>query len=41
MQGADNKIRPIDAYGIKLMSMGFFIDADSPVIWRGPMSPSS
>jgi len=37
MQGADNKIRPIDAYGIKLMSMGFFIDADSPVIWRGPM----
>jgi len=37
MQGADNKIVPIDAYGIKLMSMGFFIDADSPVIWRGPM----
>jgi ATP-binding protein involved in chromosome partitioning len=37
IQGADDKIVPIDAHGIKLMSMGFFIDADSPVIWRGPM----
>ncbi len=36
-QGADEKINPIEAYGIKLISMGFFIDADSPVIWRGPM----
>src|SRR5438270_667009 len=33
----DNKIAPIEAYGIKLISMGFFVDADSPVIWRGPM----
>ena len=33
----DDKIRPIEAYGIKLISMGFFVDADSPVIWRGPM----
>src|SRR3954467_12595605 len=37
MQGPDNKIVPIEAYGLKLISMGFFIDADSPVIWRGPM----
>jgi ATP-binding protein involved in chromosome partitioning len=36
-QGADNKINPITAYGIKLISMGFFVEADSPVIWRGPM----
>jgi ATP-binding protein involved in chromosome partitioning len=36
-QTADNKIAPIEAYGLKLISMGFFIDADSPVIWRGPM----
>jgi ATP-binding protein involved in chromosome partitioning len=36
-QGPDNKINPIEAYGIKLISMGFFIEADSPVIWRGPM----
>lgn len=33
----DNKIAPIQAYGIELISMGFFVDADSPVIWRGPM----
>jgi ATP-binding protein involved in chromosome partitioning len=31
------KIKPIEAYGIELISMGYFIDADSPVIWRGPM----
>jgi len=33
----DGKIIPVEAYGIKLISMGFFIDPDSPVIWRGPM----
>ncbi len=33
----DNKIAPIEAYGVKLISMGFFVDPDSPVIWRGPM----
>src|SRR5438094_198159 len=33
----DNKIAPIQAYGIELISMGFFVDPDSPVIWRGPM----
>jgi ATP-binding protein involved in chromosome partitioning len=26
-----------EAYGLKLMSMGFLVDGDSPVIWRGPM----
>ena len=32
------KIIPLLAYGIKLMSIGFFIgDDDNPVIWRGPM----
>ncbi len=32
------KIIPLMAYGIKLMSIGFFIgDDDNPVIWRGPM----
>src|SRR5438477_3087180 len=36
-QSPDGKIVPIEAYGIKLISMGFFIDPDSPVIWRGPM----
>ena len=35
--GADNKIDPPQAYGIKMMSMGFLMDPDAPVIWRGPM----
>jgi ATP-binding protein involved in chromosome partitioning len=26
-----------EAFGLKLMSMGFLVDGDSPVIWRGPM----
>lgn len=36
-QGPNDKIRPIETLGIKLISMGFFVDADTPVIWRGPM----
>jgi len=30
-------ILPLEKYGIKLMSMGFLIDEDQPIIWRGPM----
>ncbi|MFP6663087.1 MAG: Mrp/NBP35 family ATP-binding protein [Deltaproteobacteria bacterium] len=28
---------PIEAHGVRCISMGFFLDDDSPVIWRGPM----
>ncbi len=31
------KILPLEGLGLKLMSIGFFTDDDSPVIWRGPM----
>ena len=31
------KIAPIERYGVEVMSMGFFLDDSSPVIWRGPM----
>jgi ATP-binding protein involved in chromosome partitioning len=31
------KIVPHEGHGLKLMSMGFLVDKDSPVIWRGPM----
>jgi ATP-binding protein involved in chromosome partitioning len=31
------KIFPIERHGLALISMGFFLDDDSPVIWRGPM----
>jgi ATP-binding protein involved in chromosome partitioning len=34
---AAEKLIPPVAHGIKLMSMGFLIEEDSPVIWRGPM----
>ncbi|OIP83434.1 MAG: sodium:proton antiporter [Rhodobacterales bacterium CG2_30_65_12] len=32
-----DKILPIEKYGMKVMSMGFLQDEESPVIWRGPM----
>ena len=31
------KMVPPSNYGVKLMSMGFLLDGDQPVIWRGPM----
>lgn len=31
------KIKPFDAFGVKIMSIGFFIDPDSAAVWRGPM----
>ncbi|MCL1894013.1 MAG: Mrp/NBP35 family ATP-binding protein [Holophagaceae bacterium] len=33
----DGTIIPVEKYGLKLMSMGFLIDDDKPIIWRGPM----
>ena len=31
------KMVPPENHGVKLMSMGFLVDGDQPVIWRGPM----
>ena len=33
----DQKMLPPVAHGVRCMSMGFFVDDDQPVIWRGPM----
>jgi ATP-binding protein involved in chromosome partitioning len=33
----DELLVPMDAYGVKVMSMGFLIDDNTPVVWRGPM----
>jgi ATP-binding protein involved in chromosome partitioning len=33
----DEKIIPMERHGIKTMSLGLITDADTPVIWRGPM----
>jgi len=30
-------VYPLEAHGLKVMSMGFFLDDTSPVIWRGPL----
>jgi ATP-binding protein involved in chromosome partitioning len=32
------RMLPLENYGVKLMSIGFLIEDDSPVIWRGPMA---
>lgn len=37
----EDRIRPIERYGIKVMSMGFLMEEDNPVIWRGPMVVSA
>ena len=33
----DKRIAPIEAFGVKVMSMGFMVAEDTPMIWRGPM----
>ncbi|GGE84385.1 Mrp/NBP35 family ATP-binding protein [Priestia taiwanensis] len=31
------RIIPVERFGVKVMSMGFFVEDNAPVIWRGPM----
>jgi ATP-binding protein involved in chromosome partitioning len=33
----DRKILPLEAHGVKVMSIGFFVEEDAAVVWRGPM----
>jgi ATP-binding protein involved in chromosome partitioning len=33
----ERKIVPLEAHGVKVMSIGFFVQEDSAVVWRGPM----
>jgi ATP-binding protein involved in chromosome partitioning len=33
----DNRIEPIEAFGLKVISVGFLNPGDKPIIWRGPM----
>ncbi|MGG0186236.1 P-loop NTPase [Bacillus rhizoplanae] len=32
-----DKIIPVERFGVKVISMGFFVEDNAPVIWRGPM----
>ncbi|HUU65657.1 MAG TPA: iron-sulfur cluster carrier protein ApbC [Methyloceanibacter sp.] len=40
-QLAGDKLDPMRAYGLKVMSMGFLVDEETPMIWRGPMVMSA
>ena len=32
-----NRLKPMDGYGMKVMSIGFLVEEETPMIWRGPM----
>ena len=36
-----NRIVPVRAHGLQVMSIGFMVDEDTPMIWRGPMVTSA
>ncbi len=36
-----NRIEPAEAYGVKMISIGFMVKPDQPLIWRGPMLHSA
>jgi len=40
-QQVADKLAPMEAYGVKAMSMGFLVDEETPMIWRGPMVMSA
>jgi len=37
----DGKLVPAEAFGVKVMSIGFLVEPDQPLIWRGPMLHSA
>jgi len=39
--GSQGNLEPIEAHGVKLMSMGFLVDAKKALVWRGPMVQSA
>lgn len=36
-----NKLVPLERYGVKIMSIGFLMEDESAVVWRGPMASSA
>ena len=32
-----NRLQPLESYGVAAMSIGFLVDAEQPMVWRGPM----
>jgi ATP-binding protein involved in chromosome partitioning len=39
--GENHKLKPIEKFGIRTMSIGFLVDESTPMIWRGPMVQSA
>ena len=39
--GDREMIEPIEKYGVKFLSVGFFVDSESAIIWRGPMASNA
>lgn len=37
LQTEEDKIYPVEKFGIKIISFGFLVDENQPVVWRGPM----
>lgn len=37
----EGKLVPLEAYGIKIMSIGFMLENEAPLVWRGPMVQSA
>jgi ATP-binding protein involved in chromosome partitioning len=35
--GADNRIVPLERYGVKVISIAFFVPEGQPIVWRGPL----
>lgn len=33
----NDRVIPIERFGVKVISMGFFVEDNSPIVWRGPM----
>ncbi|HRK24515.1 MAG TPA: Mrp/NBP35 family ATP-binding protein [Beijerinckiaceae bacterium] len=41
VMAGNNMLQPLDGYGLKVMSIGFLVEEDSAMIWRGPMVMSA
>ncbi len=37
-EAGERRLQPLEAHGVKVMSIGFLVDPDQAVIWRGPMA---
>jgi len=40
-QDGHTRIRPLEKYGVKILSIGFFVDPSKALVWRGPMASNA